>query len=293
MSTVNVGSNMSRRKVSSPSVEDPDVKDVEELKEIKLTLPKGYDLKSATPVIQSAGRYAPFDTPEEIGQTPADYPSDGDGPSLNDHTTSNINNNRPLDTGVNKKPTPPPQKNPSSSDEQTPPASETGRVEKKYETQPVKVKNNGSIDYSMRLSKNFTLADFSVRAVFRHEIVAQHGLSVDEIIANLQYLAINFAEPVREMFGPFQLNSGFRPGSSRSDHERGQAFDVQWPGISVNEYFRRMHIVANKLDVKQVICEYGRNACWGHIAGSRTGQKSSVREMTMKGGHFYAGLNPR
>ena len=132
------------------------------------------------------------------------------------------------------------------------------------------------IDYNYRLSENFTLGQLSNRAVFAHSIRAQNGLSVSDIICNLKHLAVNILEPLRAKYPNIRINSGFRAGASNSQHNKGQAVDIQVPGAPASLYTDMAAWIAKNLPFDQFILEHGKSV-WLHISynssGTQRGQK--------------------
>jgi uncharacterized Zn-binding protein involved in type VI secretion len=126
------------------------------------------------------------------------------------------------------------------------------------------------IDYSLPLSSGYQLRNLSTNAVFPHNIVSQVGLSEDEIICNLRALATNVLEPLAAQYPGFNVNSGFRRGSAGSQHNRGEAVDVQWPGLAASEYTARALWIRDNLSYDQFILEHGRSI-WFHLSFKRSG----------------------
>ena len=217
----------------------------------EIQLPEEFKLENAAPVIKTAGRYAPFDEPTTIAMTPSSYPADPDSKGSRESADVNLHN-APDDVEVGC---------------------------------PV-IKE---LDYSYKLSPRFTLNDFSQGAIFSHPIKAQQGLTVSEIVCNLKHLAINICEPIVSQFGKFQLNSGFRVGTGRSQHCRGMAVDIQWQGISNQEYLSRAKWIAENLNCDQIILEKGRSY-WIHVSFNRSGNRRQVLSMTGNG-KFVSGLH--
>lgn len=124
------------------------------------------------------------------------------------------------------------------------------------------------IDYNQKLSANYTLRNFTIGTVFPHQIVAQNGLTVADIICNLKAVAENIVEPLARQFPGLRINSGFRKGTSTSQHNKGQAVDIQWQGISAAEYTPRAQWVKEHLPFDQLIFEHG-NSIWLHISYNR------------------------
>lgn len=126
-----------------------------------------------------------------------------------------------------------------------------------------------TITDSMKLSPNFTLANLSSGAVFKHTVKAQAGYTKAEIVCNLKALAINILEPLLKQYPGLRVNSGFRSLTvGKSQHEHGMACDIQWPGISNKEYFARSQWIKANLPYDQLIFEHG-NSIWIHLSYSR------------------------
>jgi len=130
------------------------------------------------------------------------------------------------------------------------------------------------INYDEKLSENFTIANLSIGAVFKHTIVGQNDLTVDEILCNLQALAENILEPLRDTWPGFTINSGFRKNpkgkvSVNSQHNKGMAIDIQWPGINPYQYTERAAWIRDNLPFDQLIFEHGKSI-WLHISYNRT-----------------------
>jgi uncharacterized Zn-binding protein involved in type VI secretion len=125
------------------------------------------------------------------------------------------------------------------------------------------------IDYNQKLSDNFTVRNFSIGAVFPHSIVPQGGFDVSGILCNLKGLAENILEPLRQQYPGFRINSGFRRGSGTSQHNRGQACDLQWPGLAPAGYTPIAEWMRDNLPFDQLIFEHGKSI-WIHVSYNRT-----------------------
>lgn len=130
----------------------------------------------------------------------------------------------------------------------------------------------GKYSDSFPLSKDWTLGMVSSQAVLeKSPVVAQLGFTVDQIVANLADATVNLLQPITDKFGKPGVNCGFRPdlakyGSQTSLHKKGCAFDLQWPGISDEEYYNRAVWIAQNLPHSEVILEYGGNRPWIHVS---------------------------
>jgi len=90
----------------------------------------------------------------------------------------------------------------------------------------------------MQLSPNFTLAELcKSQTAIRQGI---DNMADADSIFHLRNLCEHVLQPVRNNFGPVVVNSGFRSkaltdvigGSSRSQHCRGLAADIECPALS-------------------------------------------------------------
>lgn len=126
----------------------------------------------------------------------------------------------------------------------------------------------------MNLTKNFTLHELT-----KSETALRHDLDNtpdQEAISNLQDLAFNVLQPIRDHYGRgVKVNSGFRHpevnakvgGSRTSDHCRGMAADIEIPGVPNAELAE--WIKAN-LPFTQVILEFYTQGIpdsgWVHVS---------------------------
>lgn len=159
-------------------------------------------------------------------------------------------------------------------------------------TKPVAVDPITKVDYSMKLSANYTLGDLSTKAVLFHSIKAQHGLSVSEIVANLKAVAVNILEPLKAKYPGFKVNSGFRTSTGgKSQHERGEAVDIQFPGAPAAKYSEVAKWAAANLPYDQMIFEHGKSI-WLHFSTKRTGglRKMKLTYYPRKSPQYQAGL---
>lgn len=149
------------------------------------------------------------------------------------------------------------------------------------------------IDYDFQLSPHFKLRELSVGATFPHAIRAQNGLTEAQIVCNLKALAENILEPFRAAWGVFRINSGFRTTQNgRSQHEKGQACDIQFPSKSYDEMFAIAQWVKDNLNYDQLLWEHG-NRPWIHVSFNQAGNRpkgSANSVMTMYNDHYSPGL---
>jgi len=123
----------------------------------------------------------------------------------------------------------------------------------------------------MKLSKNFTLAEFTRSATaLRMDIDNTPPPGVE---ANIQALVTSVLQPLRDKFGPIRVTSGYRspelnrhvPGAAaNSQHCTGEAADIEpvAEGATVADLF--IYTVEH-LPFDQVIFEYPPNG-WLHVS---------------------------
>lgn len=136
-----------------------------------------------------------------------------------------------------------------------------------------KLKTVTQLPGNYNLSSNFTIEMLSNKAaVTRDTIQAHSSASYGEIVYNLQAVALNILEPVKKLYPNMFVTSAFRnPGKNKtSQHPLGQAVDLQFRGISKQEYYDIAVALAKVLNYDQLIleyCNYTRNP-WIHISYS-------------------------
>jgi len=128
------------------------------------------------------------------------------------------------------------------------------------------------------LTPHFTLGRLSSQAVLsKKAVVAQHGLAYNEIICNLQAWAEEIGEPLVAIYGDIiTVTSGFRTGSSTSQHERGQAADIQFLTYTNEQVYNVAKYIRDNLNYDQLILEYGGNKPWIHSSFKRSGNRSDT-----------------
>lgn len=126
----------------------------------------------------------------------------------------------------------------------------------------------------MKLTENFTLSEMT-----KSETALRHGLDNtpgDTEVANLKRLAENVLQPIRDNYRRgIKVNSGYRApnvnaavgGSKTSDHCKGQAADIEIPGIANAEL---AEWIAKNLKFTQLILEFYTpgvpDSGWVHVS---------------------------
>lgn len=143
-----------------------------------------------------------------------------------------------------------------------------------------------------RLSENFTLGMmFDKGFNKKHKLVAQNDLSVQDIVCNLSQVCQNILEPALEFlpngiagYGTlWNITSGYRQGTSKSQHNKGQAVDIALSHSTPNRKqatFDTITTIEKKLPYDQIILEYrGANENWIHISYNGTGRRKQAFTM--------------
>ena len=147
--------------------------------------------------------------------------------------------------------------------------------------------------YETKLSPHYKVRSLSLDCFFAHKIKAQRGLSFEDIVCNLKALAVNIVEPLRAQYPKIRVNSAFRgtpsvPGGV-SQHEKGQAVDIQVPGFEPKDYLPMAEWCVKNLPFDQIIFEHG-NSIWIHISYDRNKKKQRKEQLTMFDGDYKPGL---
>jgi len=144
----------------------------------------------------------------------------------------------------------------------------------------------------MNLTKNFTLEEMT-----KSETALRHGMDNtpgENEIGNLKLLCEKVLQPVRDHFGKgVKVNSGFRHpdvnakvgGSRTSDHTRGQAADIEIPGVPNAEL---AEWIRDNLEYRQLILEFYtvgiKDSGWVHVSYVAEDNKKEVLTATKKDG---------
>ena len=141
----------------------------------------------------------------------------------------------------------------------------------------------------VKLSTNFTTEEFTrSQTAIRQNI---DNTPTEEHIENMKTLCEMILQPVREHFGPIAINSGYRGtvlnktigGSNTSQHCKGQAVDIECPGIPNYDVAKW---IEDNLDFDQLILEFYTpgipDSGWVHVSykteDNRKGVLTAMKE---------------
>ena len=143
-----------------------------------------------------------------------------------------------------------------------------------------------------QLTKNFSLAELiKSETALRHDMNNTPGAAET---ANLKLLAEKVLQPVRDHYAKgVKVNSGFRHpdvnakvgGSRTSDHCKGQAADIEIPGVANAEL---AEWIKDNLSFTQLILEFYTpgipDSGWVHVSYNPDNLKKQVMTATKKDG---------
>jgi hypothetical protein len=114
---------------------------------------------------------------------------------------------------------------------------------------------NNSFPRSFKLSSNFTLGHLLV-GKYGVALQAQRGLKQKDIVCNLIQLAENCLEPIKAKYPDMQISSGFRIGSTASDHNIGGAADIIFPNRNISTIKDIAAWIVQNVPHRQCLLEY-------------------------------------
>jgi hypothetical protein len=144
----------------------------------------------------------------------------------------------------------------------------------------------------MKLSPNFSLNELT-----QSETALRKGLNnepTQEIISALQLLAVSVLQPIRDHYAKgVKVNSGYRSpevnasvgGSKTSDHCKGQAADIEIPGVANAEL---AEYIKDTLQFTQLILEFYTQGVpdsgWVHVSYDPSNLKKQVMTAVRRDG---------
>jgi hypothetical protein len=135
----------------------------------------------------------------------------------------------------------------------------------------------------VRLSQNFTIQEY-----IKSQTALRQGIDntpTEEHMGNATALFRNVVQKVRDQFGVTVINSGYRGealnkavgGSSRSQHCKGEAVDIECPGTPNYDVAKW---IEDNLDFDQLILEFYTpgvpDSGWVHVSYKSEGNRKSV-----------------
>lgn len=136
---------------------------------------------------------------------------------------------------------------------------------------------------SFKLSPNFTIAHITTKAAASPtKLRAVFNQTEQDIVKNLQGVALNILEPIIKEFPTMIVTSGFRDyntAGTLSQHCKGQAVDMQFK-VAPGEYFNVAKRIIEIVPVfDQLLLEYkstGTKLPWIHMSYNPSGNRGQV-----------------
>lgn len=145
----------------------------------------------------------------------------------------------------------------------------------------------------MKLSKYFVLEEFTRSNTSQRNNI--DNTPSEEVVDSIKRLCVNVLDPIREMFGPVTISSGYRNaklnklvgGSTTSQHVTGEAADITF-GVGVDKVEVAKWILNSGLEFDQMIVEAYNKADlskgWLHISLSNSDNRREVLTAVFKSG---------
>jgi hypothetical protein len=147
--------------------------------------------------------------------------------------------------------------------------------------------------YNTKISTNFTIKDLSIGCIFPYEIRSQRGLTYLQIIENLKNVSEYILEPIYEEYPNMIINSAFRSKPSIvndiSQHELGEAVDLQFKGFIPKDYILVSEWIINNVNFDNLIFEHGKSI-WLHISCKLNIDENRKEVLTMFNGQYERGI---
>lgn len=134
---------------------------------------------------------------------------------------------------------------------------------------------------NFNLSPNFTVEMLSSKAAVTKDIIqATDKLTYGEIVFNLSSVALNVLEPIYKIYPNMFVTSAYRNPNNKSNaatsqHPLGQAVDIQFKGISKEQYYEIAKLLGPVINYDQLLlefCNYTKNP-WIHISYTAKNRK--------------------
>ena len=140
----------------------------------------------------------------------------------------------------------------------------------------------GGVNYSLPLSTHFTLGQLSKNSVVASTKIQKggnKGFTQKQIIDKLKTIAIHVLDPIKDQYPDMIVTNAYRGKSGGSQHNVGEAADIQFSGLAKSEYYARAQWIRENVSHDQLILEYkniesGRP--WIHISCKDSGNRSMI-----------------
>ena len=131
-------------------------------------------------------------------------------------------------------------------------------------------------DYNEKISSYYKLSDLTRG----NQLKDQNGLTFCQIKNNLKSLAVNVLDPLKAKYPDMKINSGLRSDGSNSQHNKGQAVDISFDGLTREQLHERAKEIQKTVPHDQMILEYAEGSKgWIHISNNPSGNRNQTFTM--------------
>ena len=102
------------------------------------------------------------------------------------------------------------------------------------------------------------------------------NLTRKDIVCNLQAVVENCYAKIIAQYPGGYVTSGFRNQGGKSQHERGEAIDIQWGNASVNKFWEIANWAKDNIEFDQMLVEYHATKPVLHVSYKCTGNRKTI-----------------
>ena len=140
----------------------------------------------------------------------------------------------------------------------------------------------GGVNYSLPLSRHYNLGQLSKHSVVAKSAIptgGNKGKTQQEIIDNLKTLAVNCLDPIKDKYPNVIVTNAFRNKQTGSQHNIGEAADLQFSGASKKDYYDIAIYISENIPHDQLLLEFkntGSGNPWIHISCKAGGNRTQI-----------------
>jgi len=140
----------------------------------------------------------------------------------------------------------------------------------------------GGVNYNLPLSTHFNLGQLSKYSVVAKTAIqtgGNKGLTQQDIINNLKTLAVHVLDPIKTQYPNMFVTNAYRGKSTASQHNIGQAADLQFSGVAKSEYYAIAQWIRENVPHDQLLLEFkntGSGLPWIHISLKDSGNRAQI-----------------
>ena len=104
-------------------------------------------------------------------------------------------------------------------------------------------------------------------------------MTQQDIINNLKTLAVHVLDPIKEQYPNMFVTNAYRGKQTSSQHNIGQAADLQFSGVAKSEYYAIAQWIRENVPHDQLLLEFkntGSGLPWIHISLKDSGNRAQI-----------------